>query len=73
MYELFSKRNCPITEKTVALLNKHGRPFQVYQVNREITEWEVFDQFPLSDTLPIITKDGTMIGSSLCLLSHLME
>jgi hypothetical protein len=71
MFELFSHPNCPVAETTVRLLETQELPFQVFHVNSEITEWELHEQFPFSDTLPIITKDGMMIGSTLNLVSHL--
>ena len=74
MYEVFSMskdRNCPFCEWAKDLLKEKELPFQEFVLNKDITRNELLERFPDRSTLPIILKDGQMIGGFSELKNHL--
>jgi len=61
-YIVYSKEDCVFCEKAKTLLTKHAIPFEEYVVPKHLTLRELKEQFPLARTVPIILKDGKMIG-----------
>jgi glutaredoxin len=82
-YDIYSKRDCIWCERAKHLLSRNNTPYVEHFVldtsepvvvevlGNSITKLELLEMFPNAKTLPIILKDGQMIGGYEDLIGHL--
>ena len=62
-YIVYSRNNCSYCDKTVALLEAKNIPFEIKKIDEDINLYkEMQKKAPLMKTLPVILKDGELIG-----------
>ena len=62
-YIVYSKSNCSYCDRAVALLEVKNIPFEIKKIDEDINLYkEMQKKAPLMKTLPVILKDGELIG-----------
>lgn len=71
LYTLYKKKGCGWCTKAEALLEEKGLPYSVVEVGVDITREALLEKFPNSKLMPIIEKNGTLIGGYVDLIDDL--
>jgi glutaredoxin 3 len=72
MFTIYSRFMCPWCIEAKDLLNSLNLPYEEFLVGRDVTRNELLEMFPEAKTVPIILKDGSMIGGFDELKSYLI-
>jgi glutaredoxin len=62
MIEIYTKDNCGYCVSAKSLLKSKNIEYKEYHIPNDISREEVMEKFPGIRTVPIIIKDGQLIG-----------
>lgn len=63
LIEVYSKPNCEYCNKAKILLNRFEIPYTVYEIGKDVDRDTVIKRFPSVPIVPIIVKDGELMGT----------
>lgn len=73
MIEIYGKPACPFCEKAKALCEIRNLPFKYYQLEKDFTRDELFEQFPTARTFPQIKVNDKAVGGYEQLVTYIEE
>jgi glutaredoxin len=73
MIEIYGKVGCNFCEKAKTLCKTRSIPFSYFQLDRDFTRDELFEQFPLAKTFPQIRIHNISIGGYEQLITYIDE
>lgn len=63
MYTLVTRADCLYCNQAKALLSEKNLAFDEMQIGKDITREEVLERYPGQKVVPIVIKDGVVLGS----------
>ena len=73
MIEIYGKPACPYCEKAKSLCESRKLSYQYYQLDKDFTREELFEQFPTARTFPQIKINDQAIGGYEQLVTYIEE
>jgi len=73
MIKIYGKPACPFCDKAKALCEIRQISYIYYQLDKDFTREELFEQFPAAKTFPQIKINGKIIGGHEDLVKYIDE
>ena len=62
MIRLYGREDCIWCKKAKELLEVRNIPFRYYIIDKDVSRSWLLEEFPYLKTVPIVIKDGLLIG-----------
>jgi glutaredoxin 3 len=62
MYTVYTKPDCPYCVKAKTLLKTKGLEYTEQKMGSDVTREYILENFPTMRTMPIITRNGELVG-----------